>query len=1019
MRHCSMFRQVLNTVEVSAVKMKTLVHKLRLLLLLIVFIQLSLGPLVAHAQTVVIGAKGADGQDARHGSDGGTGGDGSDAGRSSRGQDAGDIDIELRDLNAGTSTRMNYHIFGTVSGQGVGQTVTYDGGMLMLDASGGKGGDGGRGGDGGDGRRGTDGRDATKGSSGTDGTNGGPGGDGGNGSPGSDGGDGGVVKVRLDAANTHLAMLVQYDVSGGDGGAPGANGRGGDGGRGGQGGSSYSWTERVYKGQDCHTEEDVVSNGDGSYSTRSRRVCVDDYDTEYHSNSGGSDGRDGRDGSNGSGNTSAGSRGANGFFEFAVTDSNGRVSRYKTIYDMNLINYSLIDENRDGVFEPGEKVIVRNITVSNRGEMPSPNGKAKVMVVLRTGQWFIANPIELEVPSLRSGESTTLSGQLEFTIKDNTVVGNNERFEISDSLTPVSYLTRVNKTFSGFELPKTIRVTYPIEISPLVARKSVGPGEMIDVHWKVTNLSTKSFGSDSELKRAIFTSIYESRPSTKGAKVTFITEGQQAPLNERFSQEVVNLEPGKSMIIAGKLRFREDLEVYTNVDISHSLGLQRHTDDRVQTIQENSFQFTISQIYRPNADSDFLLILNDQTTRQEYLAWNSLAQRLGLKFDIWDVSYYGFLSLSQKVEEANQSFLDSYRGKSIVLINNEQANRQRPYLMVAQRDFLLGAQNYDVNFLVMGGRGDHSSQLVQSLLLSDVEAVDFKTLGDFSALSAPTSSSGIMVRGQARNWQSSLELFKAKETELRDRLAETKPEQDFYIKSEFLNRREGAGYALGRFQIVPSLSLHQGHLVALNVKDEIVHRPEFIASHENVMALVLTAPMGTKLKILEQMTYDTTLDRVLYNAIVHDLVLSIENEDRQHDSVQDESSIKAQLRNLAVLGKKLGSVERKALAVRVLAGLEFYLNETKSSGWFGWSKNSFKSELQQIVKSHLSDLKPDQKIVAAHKDRLTKELARREERLVGLEHNESLLRMFTWPAVHTAESSRQMIHGTEMKGRHQ
>ena len=63
----------------------------------------------------------------------------------------------------------------------------------------------------------------------------------GRGSHGADGGLGGTIEVSVDEDNTHLLLVVQYDVNGGDGGEPGKHGAAGLQGAGGVGGAGHKW----------------------------------------------------------------------------------------------------------------------------------------------------------------------------------------------------------------------------------------------------------------------------------------------------------------------------------------------------------------------------------------------------------------------------------------------------------------------------------------------------------------------------------------------------------------------------------------------------------------------------------------------------------------------------------------------------------------------------------------------------------------------------------------------------------
>src|SRR5437016_8979023 len=82
----------------------------------------------------------------------------------------------------------------------------------------------------------------------------------------------------------------------------------------------------------------------------------------------GDDGPRGRDGNPAEDMLLPGAAGANGRAQIIVRHSNRDRPSYDRCYDLKLVDFDLEDENGDGIFEPGERAIVRRITVKNAGE---------------------------------------------------------------------------------------------------------------------------------------------------------------------------------------------------------------------------------------------------------------------------------------------------------------------------------------------------------------------------------------------------------------------------------------------------------------------------------------------------------------------------------------------------------------------------------------------------------------------------------------------------------------------------
>lgn len=67
----------------------------------------------------------------------------------------------------------------------------------------------------------------------------------------------------------------------------------------------------------------------------------------------------------------AGANGAHGSVQIKVKSSNGMESIYPDKYHITVVSFELVDENGDGINEPGEHIIVRNICVQNLGRYRS------------------------------------------------------------------------------------------------------------------------------------------------------------------------------------------------------------------------------------------------------------------------------------------------------------------------------------------------------------------------------------------------------------------------------------------------------------------------------------------------------------------------------------------------------------------------------------------------------------------------------------------------------------------------
>jgi hypothetical protein len=221
----------------------------------------------------------------------------------------------------------------------------------LLDCRGGNGGDGGRGENGQRGGQGSYGIDATRHRNATCGGSGSRGGDGGRGSSGANGGDAGNAYITVAEDDLDTIVAVEWMTSGGRGGASGVHGHPGAGGLGGLGGNGCSWTE-------THSRTITESNG---YSRT-------EYYNTHHSRAGAPPGPDGRSGTCPHEPLYGGRSGRNGHGQIRVLNNDLTEEVYTSRYQLVVKGFDVVDENMDGINEPGEFLHVQNIRIQNVGK---------------------------------------------------------------------------------------------------------------------------------------------------------------------------------------------------------------------------------------------------------------------------------------------------------------------------------------------------------------------------------------------------------------------------------------------------------------------------------------------------------------------------------------------------------------------------------------------------------------------------------------------------------------------------
>lgn len=852
----------------------------------------------------VSGRAGADGQHGRRGASGvASGADGrrgEDAGPAQRGQSGGGIDVVLRDDRGGVAT-----VEGDArSPEGRSKRVSRsfevgDAGFVDLVARGGRGGDGGRGGRGGNGARGSSGSDATRYSSGGDGGPGGDGGDGGRGGHGANGGGGGTVVVRVVEADTPLLMLVRSGVDGGEGGDPGRHGSGGSGGPGGSGGSSYHWTE-----------SETYTDSQGNSQTR----------TTSHSNPGGSSGRAGRDGSAPRSELRSGGHGPGGSFAIVVMDG-AQAGTYPSRFELRVAGLAHQSDNGDGVYEPGEKVHVRDVEVTNVGGMPTP-ARSEVRVALRSERWIAPHDAELLLPHpLQPGQTHRFEGSLVFTIGDYEPTTAGDALAESERIRFRGYLPAVRREFPTFErqLTDAVRqfvVRFPVEVSPLETLPSLAPGEAARVSYRVTNVSGRAFGKSSELARRIVTRI-----STEAPDVAYFDEADaRVSLSPGFERELATLGPGESAEISGTLAVRVGAEAYSEIRLSAELLLGRiEAPEELRRVQFRETGVRVAERYRRNERAEILLVVNNRTTRGELDAWRAQASRFGTEISTYDVSLECGFDLARLAEDV--------RGKTIVvlssLVDTPEGETRAATLVDKDQLHAAWAEGTHVAFV---GRRPRLEPLLVTTRAPRAELRGLPEIADYvdglgledEDLGAKAVDEGIdvfsvgvtlwpfqkpresaLARVAARLGKALDLAFPTRRYLVVHHYEPTEPEGSFFARR----------CSLGRIAVRRTLDATTGALVSLEVDEERLHDASFVASEACTMLLALSASLDTKLGRLSR-AKDPDTERACSRALAVDLANEQEAAARQRWSVVSATALSERL---AVLATCLGSECREKM----------------------------------------------------------------------------------------------------------
>ena len=262
-----------------------------------------------------------------------------------------------------------------------------------------------------------------------------------------------------------------------------------------------------------------------------------------------------------------------------------------------------------------------------------------------------------------------------------------EAFAVTASLTIRAQMTAFGRDFDAFVNPMTFPITYPVKMSAVASLPSLPPGGNAFVRFSVSNVALREYGEDSEIGRVVIIKATYTGGNLDASKVQFIPIINGNPTSPiAFNQPTAGeahalwplprLSAGATTNLSGRLSILEDAEPYTTADFSVDLLLGEIQNPRNPIrIQHREISVCASKLYEKTPNSGTLLVVNQQTTKEELKAWEELA---GFIFgdknpagvvDVWDISQEGDLDLNS-VLKSGSTLIEDWRDSTIVVLDN-------------------------------------------------------------------------------------------------------------------------------------------------------------------------------------------------------------------------------------------------------------------------------------------------------------------------------------------------------------
>lgn len=169
-------------------------------------------------------------------------------------------------------------------------------------------------------------------------------------------------------------------------------------------------------------------------------------------------------------------------------------------------SFEVYDENHDGINEPGEYLIVKNIIVRNEGEltsanvsgitngvfipglMPSPSGN-RIKIVIRQSQWLqpeTTTPIVLP-NSIPIGQEIMVPGQLKALVRhEQSPRGSGQQLLANDTIRLLAYSERLKRAVPEFSGGVPIVIQYPLKLASPAFVDCMTKADEMTMSWIVS-----------------------------------------------------------------------------------------------------------------------------------------------------------------------------------------------------------------------------------------------------------------------------------------------------------------------------------------------------------------------------------------------------------------------------------------------------------------------------------------------------------------------------------------------------
>ncbi|KAF2738806.1 hypothetical protein EJ04DRAFT_549698 [Polyplosphaeria fusca] len=350
---------------------------------------------------------------------------------------------------------------------------------------------------------------------------------------------------------------------------------------------------------------------------------------------------------------------------------------YNAKFEFQLLDFEVVDENRDCIFEPGECLIIRNIRVRNNavtGGMPTPR-KTRIPVRM-LGQPGLTPRNSLWLPlGLKPGETRLVDGEIKADISAPTTRSLFDVLHEQANVQLEAVLPDLDRILPHFDYRQTITIQHPLRLlnDGFTFLDSVAPGTTTSLQWQFENISRNDLGGASASRREVATEVYllENAPGALGTNLAENTNAGPNHSEKRVtlarSNQAIKLSEGLFVFSNAKNRVPIQVVVKLLLEPPNSRNERRHTRNP-KLIQQYKFMISICNPWIKTSAAQYLLLASKATDRVKIEAYENFIQRhLKMSINVFDVSLYGGL----RADDMRKQVLTEYSGKTIIALDDE------------------------------------------------------------------------------------------------------------------------------------------------------------------------------------------------------------------------------------------------------------------------------------------------------------------------------------------------------------